>query len=102
MATEELCAFPGCARHHDDIDLQVPNPEREAMATISLCWHCADQMYEALGEKLAEWFKNFGLELLSAEILPELPNEPETMSFDSIVEAMHQVRDAKPTEEQDA
>ena len=39
MATEKLCAFPECTRRHDDIELQVPNPEREAVATISLCWH---------------------------------------------------------------
>ena len=102
MATEKLCAFPGCTRRHDDIERQVPNPERETIATISLCWHCADQMWEALGEKLAEWFKNVGLDILSAEILPELPNEPGAMSFDSVVDAMHQVRDAKPTEVQDA
>ena len=61
MTTEKLCAFPGCTRR-DDIELQVPNPEREAMATISLCWHCADQMWKTLEEKLAEWFKNLGLE----------------------------------------
>ena len=99
MATEELCAFPGCTRRHDYIELQVPNPEHEAMATISLCWHCADQMWKALEEKLAEWFKNLGLDILRAETLPELPNEPGAMSFDSVVEAMHQVGDAKPTEE---
>ena len=100
MATEELCAFPGCTRRND-IELQVPNPEREAMATISLCWHCTDQMHVALGEKLAEWFKNVGLDILLAE-LPELPNEPEPIPFDRLVEIMHQVRDAKPTKEQDA
>ena len=102
MATEKLCAFPECTRRHDDIELQVPNPEREAVATISLCWHCADQMGEALQEKLAEWFKNLGLDILRTEILPDLPNEPEDMSFDRVVEIMHQAKDAKPTEEQDA
>ena len=74
----------------------MPNPEHEAVATISLCWHCADQMEEALHEKLAEWFKNLGLEILSADLdeteaLPGLPNEPGPMSFDSVVEIMHQV-----------
>ena len=102
MATEKLCAFPECTRRHDDIELQVPNPEREAVATISLCWHCADQMGEALQEKLAEWFKNLGLDILRTEILPDLPNEPEDMSFDRVVEIMHRAKDAKPTEEQDA
>ena len=65
MSTEKLWAFPGCTRRHDDIELQVPNPEHEAVATISLCWHCADQMEEALHEKLAEWFKNLGLDILA-------------------------------------
>ena len=68
MATEKLCAFPECTRRHDDIELQVPIPERAAVVTISLCWHCADQMGEALQEKLPEWFKNLGLEILSADL----------------------------------
>ena len=107
MSTEKLCAFPECTRRHDDIELQVPSPEHEAVATISLCWHCADQMGEALQEKLAEWFKNLGLDILRADLdeteaLPGLPNEPEAMSFDSVVEAMHQVRDAKARGKADA
>ena len=105
MATEKLCAFPECTRRHDDIELQVPNPEHEAVATISLCWHCADQMGEALQEKLAERFKNLGLDILDideTETLPGLPNEPGAMSFDSVVETMHQVRDAKAKGKADA
>ena len=105
MATEKLCAFPECTRRHDDIELQVPNPEREAVVTISLCWHCADQMEEALRANLAEWFKNLGLDILDideTETLPGLPNEPGAMSFDSVVETMHQVRDAKAKGKADA
>ena len=64
-------------------------------------------MGEALQEKLAEWFKNLGLDILRADLdeteaLPGLPNEPEAMSFDSVVEAMHQVRDAKARGKADA